>query len=535
MPDKTMVPPQASAFALLNRVTYGPTPSLRADLEKLGWEAWVDQQLNPTEADPDLQAIVADFRYKLEIEVGKREVEREFPLELYPRDTAGLLALVKGMEEPPDHVFRRPSFETFLMTWLRMLHSQWQLQEILAEFWHNHFNVSIEAHDYIPLVFPVWDREVIRKHTFGNFRTFLEATAKSPCMLLYLDNAFSRSGPANENYARELFELHTLGAENYYNHLYDEWREVPGAGEGKAEGYIDEDVYEAARAFTGWTVGDGEEHDGGIRFPATGKFHYCDQWHDHYQKRVLGVEFRSHQGPERDGQRVLDLLAYHPGTARHLCQKLCRWLVADEPPAALVERATQVWQQNQKAPDQIAQVVRTILLSPEFTESGCEKVKRPNHLIASLARSLGPVIKPGQVLYWWLREMGYSYFSFSAPTGHPDHAGHWLNTDMLLKRWNTMPLVLFADEDEGGMLQGRLTDQCADTLDTPDKLIDFWSRRLLGKPAPERLHPGLKRVFAQEIEGATVPYLRKHHPDGFEFKVRQLVSLIALSPDFQTR
>ena len=312
-------------YHLLNRVTYGPDAKSIQQLKSLGWESWVDRQLKPTSDDPELHRRLKDFRYKMEVEINGREREREFGIELYGLDTASLMKTIEGMEDPPDHVLRRPAFETFLMTWMRNLYSDWQLQEIMVEFWHNHFNVSIEANDSIAFLFPIYDREVIRKHAFGNFREFLEATAKSPCMLLYLDNAFSKSGPANENYARELFELHTLGAENYFNHLYDEWRQVPGAFEGKAEGYIDEDVYEAARAFTGWTVGDGEEHEGGVRFPRTGEFHYYDGWHDQYQKRIMGMEFKSHQGPMKDGLKVLDMLAYHPGTAHYICGKLVRW------------------------------------------------------------------------------------------------------------------------------------------------------------------------------------------------------------------
>ena len=177
-------------------------------------------------------------------------------------------------------------------------------------------------------------------------------------MLYYLSNHSSRAGSANENYGRELFELHTLGRQAYLNDKYDRWRDVPGALEGHPSGYIDEDVYESARSFTGWTVEDGSSIDGGRKLPQTGRFAYVENWHDGYQKRVLAADFTEFQPAMADGRRVLDLVASHPATARFVCTKLVRRLVADSPPTALVETATRIWRDNLHAPDQIAKVVR---------------------------------------------------------------------------------------------------------------------------------------------------------------------------------
>lgn len=522
-------------FDLLNRVSYGPDRQSLQALEQMGWDKWLDQQLSPKADDPKVEAALEGFRYTMWIRENQKEVVREFPLELYALETEGLLATTQGLKEPPDHVMRRPAMETFMVTWMHMLNSQWQLKELMVEFWHNHFNVSVEANEFIPLLLPIWDREVVRKHALGNFREFLEETAKSPCMLLYLDNAFSRNGPANENYARELFELHTLGDEHYFNHLYDDWREVPGALTGMAEGYIDEDVYEAARAFTGWSFGDGNEHEIGLHFPYSGKFHYCDQFHDHYQKRILGVEFRSHQGPMTDGRQVLDLVAYHPGTAKFICRKMCCWLVADDPPPALVERAASTWMAQQKAPDQIAKVLRTILTSPEFMSSAGQKIKRPNVLVSSLLRGIEVKSRPDRTMNYWLRQMGYSYYSYSAPTGHPDRSEHWLNTDMMLKRWNIIPLVLYSGPADGARIQGNLSEQCPESLDSENALIEFWSNRLLGQPPSAIMQKDLKEVFTADSKGVPIPYLRQHHPEGFEYKLRQMIGLICMSPDFQKR
>lgn len=206
---------------------------------------------------------------------------------------------------------------------------------------------------------------MIRKNALGNFRTMLEGVAKSVAMQCYLDNASSKASPANENYARELFELHTLGAEHYLNHLYNRWREVPGAIDGNPTGYIDEDVYEAARAFTGWTIADGADDWKGGKFANTGEFHYFEQWHDNYQKRVLGVEFNPNQPPMSDGKKVLDILSNHPGTAKYICRKLCTRIISDKPSEAIIELAAREWMMSVNKPDQIARVVSVIALSEE--------------------------------------------------------------------------------------------------------------------------------------------------------------------------
>ena len=260
------------------------------------------------------------------------------PLDYLHASRAELWPLTDFMAGLPWTEWFRPAAEVWAATWMRAVYSRWQLREVVADFWHDHFHVAFFAGDQrVTPLLPLYDRDVIRKHAFGNFREFLEAVARSDAMLRYLNNASSRASPANENYARELFELHTLGADNYLNDHFANWREVPEGADGVALGYIDEDVYEAARAFTGWTIADGGETGREERLPGGGGFHYFDGWHDDYQKRVLGVELTSHQEPLADGRRILDLVAAHPATARNVCAKLCRHLVGGEPPPALVQ------------------------------------------------------------------------------------------------------------------------------------------------------------------------------------------------------
>lgn len=519
----------------LNRISFGVRQDELKALETKGWIDWVDQQLS-IQKDDACNKKVKSITYSLEKKKRGRTSEDNYQLDRYFLSAQELWNAGKANNDVPKEDIRRPAGEVALVTWTKAIHSKNQLFEIMTEFWHNHFNVSVEMQDEVALLFPVYDREVIRKHAFGNFRQFLEAVAKSPCMLYYLDNAYSKASPANENYARELFELHTLGAPHYYNHLYNDWKQVPGAENATAEGYIDEDVYEAARAFTGWTVADGRDRHQ-VSFPSTGEFYYYDQWHDHYQKRILGVEFKSHQDAMADGLKVLDLVARHPGTARYVCTKLCRWLVADNPPEAVIDEAVYVWTKNLEADDQIAQVIRAILLSDAFAENLNTKVKRPNHLVISLIRQLELDVTPSIEWIWALKQMGYRQFTWPTPTGHPDDANYWLNTDMMLKRWNVVPLALFLNVERTGDLT--FSEETLQLENTKlDGALDHWSEKLLGRKVDDEIRAKIHDTFYQKMERARdvdLSFIAERNAKGLEFKLIQLVSMLALSPDFQKR
>ncbi len=328
----------------------------------------------------------------------------------------------------------------------RAIHSRWQTREVLVDFWHNHFNVFAWGDQNIAAALPAHDR-TIRSHCLGNFREFLEAVASSPAMLIYLNNRSSRAGNANENYGRELFELHSLGRDAYLNDLYNRWRDVPGALKGHPAGYIDQDVYEAARAFTGWTIEDGAGLGGGQTLPVTGRFTYVEGWHDNYQKRVLATDFDPFQPPLADGRKVLDLVAFHPATARFLAFKLCRRLIADDPPEALVKAAAQVWTDNQNHPEQIKRVVACIAASPEMRQGFGGKVKRPLELAASYARGAGINVTVTDGFLNELDNSGQRLFGWAPPTGHPDVMDYWLSSHVLRKRWT---LVLGLTENWWG-------------------------------------------------------------------------------------
>ena len=317
----------------------------------------------------------------------------------------------------------RPGREVQSAAWIRAVHADAQLREVLTQFWHDHFNVNAMRDEATAAYFPPYDA-MLRRHALGNFREMLGEVARAPAMLAYLNNGESRASPANENFARELFELHTLGAKNYLNDRYTAWRDVPGALEGKPEGYIDQDVYEAARAFTGWTIGDGHWISDGENAPLTGAFLYSDGWHDPYQKRVLGVEFAANGGPMADGERVLNIVANHRGTAKFIAEKLVRRLLADEPSAGLVAAAAETFAASADAPDQIAQTVRRIVLSPEFSELPPQKLKRPFEFVVSFFRATGAEMAVG-TLGFALRAHGSGLAAARmAPADRPSRCRH---------------------------------------------------------------------------------------------------------------
>jgi uncharacterized protein (DUF1800 family) len=344
---------------------------------------------------------------------------------------------------------------------LRAVYSERQLQEVLVDFWTNHFNVFAgKGADRWLLI--SYDRDTIRPHTLGKFSELLRATAESPAMLFYLDNFQSVSpnapqqqprqrplqgmirnpilmsnNPAqqqpqqarrgiNENYARELMELHTLGVDG---------------------GYTQKDVQEVARCFTGWTIfaprgagaaaaqiaGGGGRRAEMLRENA-GSFYFNARVHDDGEKMVLGHKIPA-GGGVKDGLMVLDILAHHPSTAKFIATKLVRHFVSDNPPQTLVDRVAQTYM---KTDGDIREMLHTIFFSPEFnsTESYRAKIKRPFELTISAVRTLGADTNGGPGLNQWITRMGQPLYGFQTPNGYSDVAEDWVNTGALLERMN---------------------------------------------------------------------------------------------------
>ena len=522
---------------LAARLSFGPTPALCAALKERGLEAWLDEQLHPDEkVDADCETRMSKTRWPIEYGAGGDKGKKWPALKenraLQHLDApANALWQLQNYEHPMPFEERvRPLEEVRAATWVRAVYSQWQLREVLVSFWRDHFNVNAEKTEAIAAVLPLYDRDVLRRHALGNFREMLEAVAASTAMLYYLDNVFSKASPANENYARELFELHTLGAGAYRNDLYKRWREVPGALSGRPDGYIDQDVYEAARAFTGWTVSNGDEDEHGKR-SNTGAFLYRDGWHDPYQKRVLAAEFDPNQPPMSDGKAVLDLVSNHPATAEHLCLKLCRRFLGDEPPAGLVQKAVQVWRESAKMSDQIARVIRAIVLAPEFVAAPRSKVKNPMELAASFLRGTGAHFRPSPDFRDAVQSMGYRLFNWPTPTGHPDVNAYWLGTNTTVGRWNLLKNLRSNDLHAA---HWERADVFTNEEETPKQFVVRWSVRLIGAALPDAGTTKMTGFLAGATGGKADAVLDPEDNETWERSLDTLV-MIGASPEFQMR
>ena len=311
---------------------------------------------------------------------------------------------------------------------IRAVYSDRQLAEQLADFWFNHFNVYIYKDLDRWYVIP-YERDAIRPHVLGKFRDLLEATAKSPAMLFYLDNVSSADprsfdrlkqhpvparpgvklpppGPKrglNENYGRELMELHTLGVDG---------------------GYTQQDVIEVARAFTGWTIESPRDHP---------TFYFDERLHDPDPKRVLGKRIKG--GGIKDAEQVLDLLAKNQHTARHISLQLAQHFVSDDPPAALVARMAKTYE---KSKGDIRAVMTTMIYSPEFWSRAAfrAKVKTPFELVASTVRALGADMDQALPMAQWVAQIGEPLYQCVPPTGYSDKGVSWISTGALVNRMN---------------------------------------------------------------------------------------------------
>lgn len=534
-------PPPSMAVLALNRMGFGPRPGDIAAFNALGpnddarLSAYVTQQLAPG-ADSD------DSEYW-----NRRNGLAGHPNPGFATLGTTLQQLWQTYRTGGGTPGNRPVQEVRLDTLLRMVHSRWQLREVMVDFWMNHFNVyGFES--YTQETFVHWNRDVIRANAFGNFRVLLEAVARSTTMLYFLDNyTNTRSGP-NENWARELFELHTLGAENYLGvgnpttvPAGDPWPAgSPWPGQPAPAGYVDNDVYEAARCFTGWGVD-----------TTTGLFAYTDANHDRFSKSVLhfGVlNIPADQGPEVDGETVLDLLAHHPGTARHIARKLCRRFVADDPPPALIDAAAQTFLDNVGSPSQIRSVLATILTSPEFKESWGGKVKRPLEWTVSALRatsaawlfgftSQDPLTTEPDTSSLISRQTrtGQNLFARVPPDGFPDRREAWAGTNTRVQCWRLAGWLL-DQRDESRPGSPYRSDLVGITLASlpagqrsANQIVDFWIGRVLGRTI-DLVDRG--EVVDMLAAGASPNTQLDLTVASVASRLRSTVALILMIPDF---
>lgn len=523
---QTPLPPVPMAILALSRLTFGIRPGDIEAFNTLGatdderLQNFVAQQLNPDSIDD------ADFEARY--------------------NNAGFETLHKTLEQLYyDHIaanpydsnddvywqwYSKPAEELSDAAFLRAVYSKKQLVELLADFWHNHFNVYYWQDEGVPLI-ASYNRDVLRANMLGNFRQMLEAVAKHPSMLYYLNQNNSNDAGPNENFARELFELHTLGAENYLG--VRDPNSVEKDANGIAIGYVDNDVYEAARCLTGWRVNDDlDDWQDGV--DKTGTFLYYKPWHDRFNKLVLGMYIPADQDDLKDGHDVLDLLANHPGTARHIARKLCRRFISDDPPESVIQAAANTFLEQRSAPDQLKRVMETILLSAEFKQSWGGKVKRPFEAVTSMLRVLNSDFTriPGGS-HWMLDQMGQGLFERRSPDGYPDRREVWANSMSLLYRWNYAVGLAenwMDDEDTGYKILTDLVAQTPPDVRTASALADFWIPRILNQSLSEGSRNAVIAVMAQEYGwDETLP------EDHVGYVLPVMVEVILMSPEFQWR
>lgn len=445
-------------------------------------------------------------------------------------------------------VRRRPFQETQLLALTRMVHSRWQLREVLADFWHNHFHVDGNE-NAVRSVMVHHDRDVIRPHIFGNFRVMLEGAVKSTAMMYYLDNRQNATPNPNENYARELLELHTLGAvENYFGFIPAE--NVPLNGDGQPQGYVEADVLETARLLTGFGVADGDDDA-----PDTGQFLFRSDWHDFNDKTIVGLDVVG--TGESELNVLLDYLAAHRGTAEFLCWKLAVRLIGDSFSAGstLVQQAADLFQSQWQASDQLEQVYRLLLNSSEFLNSWGDKSKRPIEIIASALRAASadfifemssPANNAGTFGYLSdIGRAGQAPFDYEPPTGFPEDRAIWQGTGPLVMSWRAVTRMLRDTDASFGsqfVNAAEVTNLSGISL-TPNAIVDFWANRVLG--ASFLLDAGKRAVMVDFVQtqgqaGGPDSTLGVNTGDtgsnsAYQRVMRGLVVQLALLPDVMIR
>ena len=510
---------------VLNRLGYGPRPADVVRVRAMGVAAYLEQQLDPGRL-PDPAAGEALAGYDV-LAASTADLVRDYPqpsAELRQRVAQGDMTRRELREQLPPG--RRPAVITTQLqaaAVTRAVVSQAQLEESLAAFWFNHFNVYSQK-GAVRWMVPAYEREAIRPHVLGKFRDLVLATARHPAMLFYLDNWMSTRadhvmprGPnagqrrgLNENYARELMELHTLGVDG---------------------GYTQQDVTEVARAFTGWTIDRPREG---------GPFVFRPALHDQGSKRVLGQEIPA-GGGERDGERVIDLLVRHPSTARFVSTKLARHFVMDDPPAALVDRLAATFRSSD---GDLRAVMTTLVTSPEFwsREAYRAKIKTPFEVVVSAVRALDGRLETarGRVagraagsgaaeLAREVGRLGQPLYEAQPPTGYPDRAESWVNTGALLGRMN-FALALAHNRLRGAPVD---LDALLGSVDRaqPAQVLD----RLLTAVLHGAATPQTRAVLTAQLESPEITRTTGDDRVASDTDIEKLAALVLGSPEFQRR
>ena len=481
---------------VVSRLTFGARPGDAEQVRKMGISRWIDRQLHPfTINDNTLDDVLASMsawnqpRIRLANFDDAAKPVAATPLTTLMKDS---VARAKAEQLKIQLLQATSMADNFYAG--RVAHAQLserQLLEVVTDFWENHFSV-FSGKMPAPTALPEFDRDALRPNALGRFRDLLGAVAHSPAMLFYLDNHLSSRRGLNENYARELMELHTLGVDG---------------------GYTQKDVQEVARALTGWTIDRSHQ-------PVT--FVFRREQHDTNQKVVLGHVLPAGRGVE-DGEEVLDILARHPSTARYIAFKLTRRLVSDDPPPALVSRAAETFM---KTDGNIAEVVRTIVTSREFFSRAAfrAKVKTPYELVISARRALNAPADTTPQTARLIARLGQASFGWQTPDGWPEKGIAWMTPGTMHAR------IKFGNDVAEGRIQGIVPKQWRDwpqlsAMALPDQVDGVVSDVLLN------CADSLTRATMLGIRpSATAPTAVAG-----EQRLRELLGIALASPEFQHR
>ena len=462
------LPAQDAELHFLKRTSFGVSQADYDAIKQSGIDAYLEQQLDPASISDPAESAIGSL----------------FPLlalsgtQLYSRrKESGFQNDVK--KELQNAVIHRACY------------GKRQLYELMVEFWSNHFSIDSSS-GVLRLFKVVDDRDVIRPNALGKFRDLLHASAKSPAMLEYLDNDDNRKGGPNENYARELMELHTLGVDGGYTH---------------------EDVLEVARCFTGWRY---------IRDEIS--FTFSANRHDDDEKTVLGQTIPA-GGGITDGEKVLDILLAHPSTARFLATKLVRRFVSDQPPQTLIDKVAQTYTDTD---GDIKAMLRTIFSSAEFTSADDSKFTRPMEFTCAAVRAVAPdpdKFYPGRSIYNMLRLMEQLPFEWAPPDGYPDVMAYWLNSMGLTRRWQHAATFAEARDNDSSHAY-----ELVNTAVKSDELVDELTAAVLHRPLTAEDRAQLIAM----VVGAGDPQ-RSLTEDELKTSSEKIVGLLLSSPYCQVR
>lgn len=532
-------------YRVLTKMGYDSTPGRIVHIQSLAGTtdadkvfSYIDEQLSPNLIDDSYcDSLLTSVHGYTTLNKSRMQLYQE-----HAKSPSG--------ESFPWDVHILPGQEVGYATFVRGINSKKQLLETMADFWHNHFSVDL-SNGALPPQFVHYDRDVFRANAFGNFKQMLLEVTKSSTMGEYLGNAVNNKDEPNENFAREIMELHTLGAENYYGHM--PWQDVPTDAQGRKIGYVEEDVVEMARALTGWSYSgaiQADYFDGAI---ATGEFLYRDDWHDKETKRILGVNYTFDSGnPLKDIEDIIDALAENPSTTAFLAKKLCIRFISDNPSQTIVDAVADSLHQNWQSNEQIKLAMEVLLKSTDFLTTWGEKVKRPLEKILSSMSQMGylfdfdPTNPSSASHFRGLPKTGHHMFRRLTPDGFPDKKSAWSNASIVMGTWQTIQFDAQRREDSvtyNDIINITQTQFPNANDITANNIVSYWYERITGLVASAHVHEKLSDFMAFDHinettvgdKNAAIDLSSNEHPTYNKERIYAVVSTMFMTAEFNYR